>query len=197
MAGPDAKPICVILAGPNGAGKSTAAPFLLSGIPQVRVFVNADTIARGLSAFAPDSVAFKAGRLMLERLDELANNGVSFSFETTLASHSYVRRLRTWKEKHGYRLLMFYLWLPDPETAVHRVRARVAMGGHDVPEETIVRRWHRSRRNFLESYRGIMDEWYVFVASDEKALRCFAYQVDKTHPKVLEPSRWIALTTPR
>ena len=83
------RPSVVILAGPNGAGKSTAAPELLQGELSVNEFVNADVIARGLSAFDPDRAAIAAGRVMLARLDELAHQRESFAFETTLASRSF------------------------------------------------------------------------------------------------------------
>lgn len=79
----------VILAGPNGAGKSTVAPTLLHDAFGIDEFVNADVIASGLSAFAPDSAAITAGRIMLVRLRELAGQGVDFAFETTLASRSF------------------------------------------------------------------------------------------------------------
>ena len=62
----------IVIAGPNGAGKSTTAPSLLRDTLQVSEFVNADTIAGGLSAFRPDSVAIAAGRAMLERIRQLA-----------------------------------------------------------------------------------------------------------------------------
>jgi len=81
-------PNVIVLAGPNGAGKSTAAPGILRGILKVTEFVNADAIARGLSEFNPEGVALSAGRIMLERLHELARQGESFAFETTLASRS-------------------------------------------------------------------------------------------------------------
>ena len=84
----------MILAGPNGAGKSTAAPDLLHGALSVNEFVNADVIARGLSAFDPDSVAIAAGRVMLARIRELAAQRVNFAFETTLASRSLAPRIR-------------------------------------------------------------------------------------------------------
>jgi predicted ABC-type ATPase len=79
-------PTLIILAGPNGAGKSTVAETLIRETLQVFEFVNADTIARGLSAFAPDSVAFAAGRIMLMRLRELVEARANFAFETTLAT---------------------------------------------------------------------------------------------------------------
>ena len=85
MSESDAQPYVIVIAGPNGAGKSTAAPDILRGAMAVTEFVNADVIARGLSAFAPESVAVSAGKLMLRRLDELAAAHVSFAFETTLA----------------------------------------------------------------------------------------------------------------
>src|SRR5689334_11335878 len=65
-------PKVVILSGPNGSGKTTCAPRLLRGLMKVSEFVNADSIAQGLSAFAPETVAIAAGRLILTRLQELA-----------------------------------------------------------------------------------------------------------------------------
>ena len=91
-----ARPSLVVIAGPNGAGKSTLAPVLLKDTLAVTEFVNADVIARGMSAFAPENVAIAAGRLMLGRLRELAKQRTSFAFETTLASRSFapwIRRL--------------------------------------------------------------------------------------------------------
>jgi predicted ABC-type ATPase len=76
-------PIVVVIAGPNGAGKSTSAPALLRDALGITTFVNADEIARGLSGFAPENVAMEAGRIMLERIYELAAQGADFAFETT------------------------------------------------------------------------------------------------------------------
>ncbi len=82
-------PLVVVIAGPNGAGKTTASASLLQGALAVDEFVNADTIALGLSAFRPEEVAIAAGRIMLERLRSLARSRQSFAFETTLASRSF------------------------------------------------------------------------------------------------------------
>ena len=54
-------------------------------------FVNADEIAKGLSPFNPESVAIEAGRLMLQRMDDLLSEGSDFAFETTLSTRSYVK----------------------------------------------------------------------------------------------------------
>ena len=144
-------PSVVILAGPNGAGKSTAAPALLQGALAVDEFVNADVIARGLSAFEPDRVAIAAGRIMLARLDELAAQRVDFAFETTLATRSFAPWLLG-LTLSGYDVHLFFLWLSSADLAVARVADRVRAGGHHVPEAVVRRRYSagqgscRSRR---------------------------------------------------
>ena len=85
-------PAVVVLGGPNGAGKSTAAPRLLRGSLKVEAFVNADTLAQGLSGFRPEDVALEAGRIMLNRLNALESQRKSFAFEATLASRALARR---------------------------------------------------------------------------------------------------------
>jgi predicted ABC-type ATPase len=84
-------PKVIVIAGPNGAGKSTAAPAVLRNALLVNEFVNADTIAAGLSAFSPEAVAVTAGRAMLQRIRELARERRDFAFETTLASRTFGR----------------------------------------------------------------------------------------------------------
>jgi predicted ABC-type ATPase len=94
-------PRLILLGGPNGAGKTTAAMRILPGFLSLREYVNADTIAAGISAFVPESVAVEAGRVMLRRLRELAEMGADFAFETTLASPSFARFLRN-LQGNGY-----------------------------------------------------------------------------------------------
>src|SRR5262249_38672344 len=101
------KPSVYIFGGPNGAGKSTLATTIMPKFLDVKDFVNADTIARGLSAFAPESVAIEAGRLMLKRLDELAASRADFAFESTLASRSFASYLRRLKDA-GYNIELYY-----------------------------------------------------------------------------------------
>ena len=133
-------PNIVILAGPNGAGKSTAAPTLLHGTLGVTEFVDADIIARGLSAFNVESVAMAAGRVMLARLRELARQRVTFAFETTLASRSFAPWLADLKDA-GYAVDLMFLWLPSADFAIQRVADRVRRGGHTVAPETIRRKY--------------------------------------------------------
>jgi len=158
-------PDVIVISGPNGAGKSTLAPHLLRDAFGIVEYVNADTIAQGLSAFAPDDAAFGAGRVMLERLNQLAGQERDFAFETTLASRFYVRWLGE-LQYEGYNIHLIYLWLSSPALAVERVNQRVRFGGHGVPEETIRRRYERGLRNFFGLYRPIVDSWQLYNTSD-------------------------------
>jgi predicted ABC-type ATPase len=154
-------PSIYVIAGPNGAGKSTTARALLRRYLNCEEFVNADDIARGLSAFRPETVAIRAGRLMLGRLGELARQRIDFAFETTLSSRSLARWLRR-RQGEGFEIHLLYAWLPHPDMAVARVAARVAAGGHSIPEEDIRRRYHRSIGNFLEIYMHLADTWEAY-----------------------------------
>jgi predicted ABC-type ATPase len=154
-------PNLILLAGPNGAGKSTAAPDLLHDALHVDEFVNADVIARGLSAFNPESAALDAGRVMLSRLHELGRQRKNIAFESTLASRTFAPWIRELR-KTGYRFHLFYFWLPTPEMCVNRVRERKSLGGHFVPADTIHRRYHAGIRNFFELYTPIATNWQFF-----------------------------------
>ena len=158
---PVSRPTVVILAGPNGAGKSTTAPSLLKGTLGVSEFVNADVIARGLSAFKPEGAALAAGRVMLARIRELARQRLSFAFETTLASRLFAPWIKELTER-GYRFHLVFLWLPSADFAVARVNERVWMGGHDIPEETIRRRYESGLRNFFDLYRPLAATWRMY-----------------------------------
>jgi predicted ABC-type ATPase len=166
-------PLIVVIAGPNGAGKSSTAPRLLQGALAVNEFVNADTIALGLSAFRADQAALPAGRVMLTRLHLLARNGESFAFETTLASRTFAPWLRARREE-GYRVHIAFLSLPGTELAVARVGERVRLGGHDVPAPVVRRRYVAGLRNFFAVYRHIADGWQLFDNSDVAAPRLIA-----------------------
>jgi len=156
----------VIIAGPNGAGKTTFAREFLPHEAGCLVFVNADLIAAGLSPFAPDIVALRAGRLMLEEIHSHARSGASFAFETTLSGLMYARLIPRWRLQ-GYRLKLFYLGLSTPELALARVAARVAQGGHNVPESVIRRRFAAGWRNFQQKYKLLVDVWAQYDNSGE------------------------------
>lgn len=151
----------IIIAGPNGAGKTTFAQSFLPAEAQCPRFINADLIAAGLSPFAPEAAAIKAGRLMLAEIHDAVARGESFAFETTLAGLGYVRHIRDWRAK-GYHVSLFFLRLPEPQTAIVRVAERVAQGGHDVPEPVIRRRFAAGLRNLERAYKPVVDAWAVY-----------------------------------
>ena len=151
----------VIIAGPNGAGKTTFAREFLPYEADCPIFVNADLIAAGLSPFAPELAAIKAGRLMLEAISDHVRKGESFALETTLAGLGYARTIAKWRAQ-GFVVKLIFLSLPDPETAIARVAERVAQGGHAVPEAVIRRRFASGLRNFSYSYRDLVDMWQLY-----------------------------------
>jgi len=169
------KPKVVVIAGPNGAGKSTTAPAIVQQAFAVDEFINADTIARGLSAFAPEHVALAAGRIMLRRIRTLASERVSFAFETTLATRSFKPLLRDMQQS-GYELHLIFLWLPNAAMAIDRVAIRVKRGGHSVPPDVIERRYKRGLANFFNLYRPIADSWLMLDNSSDMAPRPIAWR---------------------
>jgi predicted ABC-type ATPase len=154
----------LIIAGPNGAGKTTFARAFLPGEAQCPRFINADLIAAGLSPFAPEAAALRAGRLMLEEVAGCVRRGESFAFETTLAGRGYLPHIDRWRAT-GYRVTLYFLALPDPETAIARVAERVAQGGHDIPPEVIRRRFASGLAHFENDYKPRVTEWALLDSS--------------------------------
>jgi predicted ABC-type ATPase len=185
-------PKVVVIAGPNGAGKSTTAPAVLRNALEVREFVNADTIAAGLSAFSPESVAVPAGRMMLERVRELALEGRDFAFETTLASRTFAPWLQK-LQTDGYTFHLVYLWLPTVELAVARVAERVRRGGHAISEEVVRRRYDRSLSNFFNLYSRFADSWLMMDNSIRPRPRLVAKRFTGRPVRVFDVDGWSAL----
>lgn len=155
---------CYIIAGPNGAGKTTFANEFLPIEAECLNFVNADLIAQGLSPFQPRNMAIKAGRIMIEQIDECVKKGESFAFETTLSGRGYIKKIKNWKTQN-YEIIIYFLRLPSVEFAIERVKLRVAQGGHNVPKQEIIRRFERSWINFQKAYKPLADSWIVFDTS--------------------------------
>ncbi len=153
-------PNLYIIAGPNGAGKTTASFSLLPDVLHCLNFVNADEIARGLSPFAPKSVAIQAGKIMLQRIDELLLQGVDFAIETTLATRSYVQLVHR-AQQLGYKVHLIFFALENEEQAIQRVAQRVSNGGHNIPETDIRRRFKRGIANLLHLYMPICEIVYI------------------------------------
>lgn len=170
-----------VIAGCNGAGKTTASFTILPEIIHCKEFVNADEIAKGLSPFQPEKVAFESGRIMLHRIDELLQNGESFAFETTLSTRSYKGKLLKAKEK-GYTVTLLFFWLKNIELAKERVNVRVSEGGHNIPPDVIARRYKTGLRNLFEIYLDVVDGALIFDNSEGKhellAIKTYLRDID-------------------
>ena len=177
-----------LFGGPNGAGKTTTALQILPALGYQR-FPNADIIAQGLAPLEPDAANLKAG-VMMRHARELAQNGVDFGTETTLAARTYVPLVNRWRER-GYRFHLFYVWLPSADMAVARVASRVRAGGHNIPEATIRRRYEAGRLNFCEYYRHNADFWTV-LDNSKPTFRVIA-KGDQNSEQIFDTEVWNAI----
>jgi predicted ABC-type ATPase len=157
---------CFIIAGPNGAGKTTFATEFLPRYANCRNFINPDLLARAYSPFDPDAGMLRAGRTVLKRIAEFTAARTDFAFETTLSGRRYAPLLRRVKSA-GFRLHMFYLWIPGPELALLRIRDRVESGGHNVSERDVRRRFGRTLGNLFSLYRPLLDSLHCFANSSD------------------------------
>ena len=156
-----------VIAGSNGAGKTTFAKVFLPEIAGTVEFINADLIAQKLSPSDPNATALRAGRLVLERINELSCKHQNFTFETTLSGKIYrhiFQKLRT----NGYSIHLFYLWIPSPELGVERIKERVAQGGHSVPARDVQRRFSKSIINLFQIYEPLADTVTIFDNSRQE-----------------------------
>jgi len=153
-------PNLYIIAGCNGAGKTTASYTVLPEILNCKEFVNADEIAKGISPFQPETVSFHAGRIMLERINQLLIQNVDFAIETTLTTLSYQRTIELAK-RENYNITLLFFWLNDVNLAIERVKSRVSEGGHNIPKEVIVRRYYRGVKNLMFVFIKLCDYWLI------------------------------------
>lgn len=186
------KPNLYIIAGPNGAGKTTASYNLLPEILHCTNFVNADEIARGLSPFAPSEVAIQAGRLMLQRIDELLPQKVDFAIETTLATRSYVHLVHR-AQALGYKVHLIFFCLENEEQAIERVAQRVINGGHNIPETDIRRRFKRGIHNLIHLYLPICDRVYVLNNNSVPA-RLIVQKTPNRQLQIFDKDFWEQIT---
>lgn len=156
-----------IISGCNGAGKTTASFTILPEILNCKEFVNADEIAKGLSPFQPEKVSFEAGRIMLNRINELLHDNKNFAFETTLATKSYRGKIVEAKE-NGYTVTLLFFWLQTVDLAIERVKNRVIEGGHNIERSVIIRRYHHGIKNLFDIYLPLADELLIFDNSEGK-----------------------------
>lgn len=162
-------PNIYIIAGPNGAGKTTASNVLIPHFLNCKEFVNADSIAQGLSPFNAKTMEVRAARLMLLRIKELIELRANFAFETTLTTRSYVALLNDAKKK-GYKIFLFYFWINSVDLALNRISERVSKGGHDVPRVVVERRFYRSLNYLVNIFFKLVNYWYIIDNNSPKPI---------------------------
>lgn len=187
-------PTIYIIAGPNGAGKTSFAENFLPDFVHCQEFLNADLIAAGLSPFSPESQAMAASQILLSRIRELVHRKRTFSFETTLAGRAYRQAIPEWIQA-GYKLVLFFLWLPDVEIAIERVATRVQQGGHDIREPIIRRRFQRGLNNLFDLYLPVVQTALIYNASNlPPRLIC---ERDQNAETIIDQAAWQNLNDTR
>lgn len=160
-------PSLIIISGPNGAGKTTFAREYLGSEGLRFEFVNADEIARrmALHTGSAEHLDIRAARIMIDRVNNLVNAAADLVIETTLANLTYASKIPAWRSK-GYHVTLIYLRLNSATMSVERVRKRVESGGHNIPEETIRRRFTKSETYFETVYKPIVNTWHLWESRE-------------------------------
>ncbi len=162
------QPWLVIIGGPNGAGKTT---FARAAAPRLTLrYLAADLIADELGLGTEGADAVRAGRLFTERVRAAVSRGESILVESTLAGLA-TRRLIRRARASSYRVSVGFVYLDSVEACIHRIRARVHMGGHPVPDDDVRRRFRRSLVNFWKRYRFDADACHLIYNGGEDAVR--------------------------
>lgn len=156
-----------IIAGANGTGKTTLASEFLKEYSIE--FLNADEIAKTIDSRDFRRVRIEAGKVFLKKLKDLIKQEASFAIESTLAGTYLIKFIKNLKNK-GYKIDIIYFFLDNPKACINRIKIRVKRGGHTVPREDVIRRFYRSKNNFWNKYRKIVDEWTMFYNGLEKGI---------------------------
>ena len=168
----ETKKLLYIIAGANGSGKSTLAEILLK--EKKLKFLNADEIAKEICPTAINSVPISAGKIYFKCLNNYLRNNVSFAVESTLSGNNIARIIEK-ATAQNYKIILVYSFLQNCTTCIERVKKRVENGGHNVPEEDIIRRYYKSIIKFWDEYRFMVDEWTLFYNGYDYAPAIISY----------------------
>lgn len=149
----------IIVAGANGSGKTT----LSKQVMQMRQydFLNADEIAKEINTEVNATIQLQAGRIFFKNLNTWLNEGRNFILESTL-SGKYLTKVIEKAKQNGYEITIIYAFLESPQECIERIAIRVKNGGHHIPDEDVIRRFYRSKTNFWQHYKDIVDNWVLY-----------------------------------
>ena len=149
----------IIIAGGNGVGKTTFARAFLQEYDYE--FLNADEIAKSLSAENPAGKKISAGKLFFQKLNETIASNKPLLIESTLSGRYLQKFIEDVKDKN-YQITIIFLFAESPEILIERIAERVKKGGHFVPDEDVRRRFMRGKSNFWKFYKDLADKWFMY-----------------------------------
>lgn len=164
------KPEVVLFAGPNGSGKSTITELLKPPMD----YINADEIKKNIKCSD-----LEAAQLAEKQREEHVEHMHEFCFETVLSTQRNLRLLDK-ARKRGYFIRCYYVLTADPAINVWRVKSRVESGGHDVPEEKIIKRYDRALE-LIKDLVQICDVCHIYDNSGSKPFRIFKKRKEETY----------------
>lgn len=153
----------LIIAGANGTGKTTFARAFLQEYDYE--FLNADEIAKSLSATNPQDKKISAGKLFFKNLTEDVAGNKYLLIESTLSGRYLQRRFESWR-KREYQITIIFIFAESTEILIERIAERVKKGGHFVPDEDVRRRFKRGKQNFWNIYKDLADSWSLIYNSE-------------------------------
>jgi predicted ABC-type ATPase len=166
----------VIIAGANGVGKTTFARAFLREYDYE--FLNADEIAKNLSAENPSQRKISAGKLFFQKLAEAVAQNKSLLIESTLSGR-YLEKFLKNLRRENYQIRIVFIYVDAPDILIERIAERVKKGGHFVPDEDVRRRFVRGRRNFRQIYKNLADECFLYYNTEDNFQLIAAGEKDK------------------
>lgn len=155
----------LIIAGGNGVGKTTFARAFLLEYSNYE-FLNADEIAKSISADNPSGKKTSAGKLFFHKLNEAVANNKSLLIESTLSGRYLQKLFEIWR-KQDYQIIIIFIFAESPEILIERIAERVKKGEHFVPDEDVRRRFGRGKKNFWNVYKDLADEWFLYYNMED------------------------------
>jgi predicted ABC-type ATPase len=154
----------IIVAGANGSGKTTLSKQVM--LVRDYDFLNADEIAKKIDNQVDTKIQLQAGRIFFTTLAQWFSEGKSFILESTL-SGKYLTKVIEKAKANDYEVTIIYVFLESSQECIERIAVRVRNGGHHIPDEDVIRRFYRSKKNFWNEYRFLVDDWFLYYNGNQ------------------------------